>query len=62
MKVKELIKKLKQLDPNAEVVYSNCDTAEGDYSGEVHSVVEASESLCEREGVDNPKLLIVIRG
>ena len=62
MKVKELIKELKTMNPNAEVVYADHDTLEENYSGEVHSITEAPESLCETEGIKNPELLVVIRG
>lgn len=53
MKVKELIKRLKKEDPEAEVIWQDHDQGEDEFNGTVDAVIETdNETLVERLGTD----------
>jgi hypothetical protein len=53
MKVKELIKRLKKEDPEAEVIWQDHDQGEDEFNGNVDMVIETdNETLIERLGTD----------
>lgn len=58
MKVRELIRRLKQQNPEAEVCWQSHDQSEYECDGWVRFVSDASDALCEAEGV---KLIVVLK-
>jgi hypothetical protein len=53
MKVKELIKRLKKQDPEAEVIWQDHDQGESEFNGTVDMVIDTdNETLVERLGTD----------
>lgn len=53
MKVKELIKRLKKEDPQAEVIFQDHDQGEDEFNGHIGSVNDTdNETLVERLGTD----------
>lgn len=59
MQVRELLKALKKLDPDAEVGYAHQDNSADEIAGWVESVHEADKELAEKEGYPN---LVILRG
>lgn len=57
MKVRQLIRELKKMDPNAEVGWQSHDQSEDELDGWVRVVSEGSVELLEREGL---KAIVVL--